>query len=318
MTQIDPPGSCGQQQTVTICTIIEDDKFTDELTLSEINDLVNGKAWLYYQSRPGESEDCNLRVNEYNDPISLTAMSKDDGISLFCDDIGARSPGITTYYLKNTTEYYDYGDICSSYGQLRKGTAYVYCGDYDLSYESAAGTYKVEVKATDADGAFTNPYPTNTFEYVGLTDYQIDFTEIDYGLVTKDEWDVDRDGNNIGDEIWGTDGEGKDRPTVRNVGNTRLYMLIAQDDMGLSQVLFKARVGNNADDWVEYGPSTTMTTLQETLELSTMKEMDFGILTSDFMQAGNSYIGGMTFDVEYVPFCSCPDSIHLEYACPSL
>ena len=313
-TQIDPPGACGEQKKVTVCSIFEDDSLNDTMTPSDIAKVLNGKVWLYYDSRPNQtkSDDYDLRVNAANDPIIMSALTKDDGINLFCNDIGKRNPGITTYY-----DGYDYNDVCGSYGQLRKGTSFVFCGDYNLSYESAAGDYEVQVKATDAFGANVyTPRNTDWFTYVPLVAYEVDYSAIDYGNVAMGAWDVDRDGNNIGDEIWGLDGAGLYRPTVRNVGNVELKMQVEQDDMGFDDVHYKARVGDNTSSWVNYEPYE-LATLNDTLPLSTMKEMDFGVLVNDFIQGGEAYGGNMTLDAIEDPFeYGQPSSIHLEYQCP--
>jgi len=316
-TQIDPPLACDEQKTVTICSIFEDDALTDTMTPDEIAEVLNGKAWLYYDNRPGESDDYNLRVNDADDPIALSALTKDDGIALFCDDIGLRNPGITTYY-----DGYDYADICSSYGQLEKGTAFVFCGDYNLSYESAAGDYEVQVKATDSFGA--NVYTdrnSDWFTYVPWVAYEVDFSSIDYGNVARGAWDLDPDGSNIGDEIWGINSESKYRPTVRNVGNVELKMQVEQDNMAsngidFDDIHYKARVGSQAPSWVEYEPYE-LATLDETLPLSTMLEMDFGIYVGDFIQGTEVYGGDMTLDAIEDPFeYGEPSSIHLDYTCP--
>jgi len=316
-TQIDPPGDCDEQKTVTICSIFEDDSLNDTMTPEDIAAVLNGKAWLYYDSRPDQTEDYDLRVNEADDPIALSALTKDDGIELFCGDedtegIGERNPGITTYY-----DGYDYEDVCGSYGQLRKGTAFVFCGDFDLSYESAAGEYEVQVKATDAFGANVyTPDDTDWFTYVPLVAYEVDFSALDYGNVAMNAWDIDPDGNNIGDEVWGIDEDDVYRPTVRNVGNVELKMQVEQDDMGFDNIHYKARVGSAVPSWKLYEPYE-LVTLEETVPLSTMLEMDFGILVDDFIQGGELYGGDMMLDAIEDPFDpGQPESIHLEWHCP--
>ena len=326
-TQMDAPADCGQQKEVTICAVLEDNSLTDLMTAAQANAVLNGKAWLYYDRRPGQINDnYDLPVNAESSPIALNALSKDDSISLFCGNIGAKVPGITTYYLRpgTTSSYYDYADICDSQtGQLYKGTARVYCGTFNLSYESAAGDYEVQVKATDAqaNNVYT-PRNTNWFTYVAWTAYEIDFDEVDYGSVARSEWDLDMDGNNIGDGTWGPSLiDGELRPTVRNLGNTELNMRVWQSNMSqnsnpLTNVKYKARVGSQTSSWKEYNKETWKT-LDEILPLSTKMEMDFGIYTDDWLQAGEKFSGTMKLDAVASPFANgTPTSIHLEYACP--
>jgi len=326
-TQMDAPGDCGQQKEVTVCAVLEDNSLTDLMTTAQANAVLNGKAWLYYDRRPGVSTDnYDLRVNAESDPILMGALSKDDSIGLFCNDIGARVPGITTYYLRpgTTDSYYDYVDICDSQtGQLYKGTARVYCGTFNLSYESAAGDYEVQVKATDAHGnnVYT-PDESNWFTYVALTAYEVDFDEVNYGSVTKGEWDFDMDGNNIGDGTWGVSLiDEKLRPTVRNLGNTELNMKVwqsnmSQNDNPLTNVKYKARVGSQTSSWKEYAKET-WEKLDEVLPLSTKMEMDFGIYTDDWLRAEEEFTGTMKLDATPFGFVDdTPTSIHLEYACP--
>lgn len=327
-TQMDAPADCDMQKEVTICAVLEDNSLTDLMTASQANNVLNGKAWLYYDRRPDVSTDnYDLRVNAESDPISMGALSKDDSIGLFCNDIGARIPGIVTYYERpdmTTPTLYDYADICDNQtGQLYKGTARVYCGTFNLSYESAAGDYEVQVKATDAQGnnVYT-PRNTNWFTYVAWTAYEIDFDDVDYGNVAKGEWDLDMDGNNIGDGTWGPSFiDQKLRPTVRNLGNTELNMKVWQSNMSqngnpLVNVKYKARVGSQTSSWKEYAKETWKK-LDEVLPLSTKMEMDFGIYTDDWLQAGEEFTGTMKLDAVVSPFANgTPTSIHLEYACP--
>jgi len=333
-TQMDAPADCGQQKEVTVCAVLEDNSLTDLLTAAQASAVLNGKAWLYYDRRPGQStDDYDLRVNAESSPIALSALSKNDSIALFCNGtgpgqaIGTRIPGIVTYYQRpgmTTPTLYDYADICDNQtGQLYKGTARVYCGTFNLSYESAAGDYEVQVKATDvqANNVYT-PRESNWFTYVPWTAYEVDFDEVDYGSVAMKEWDLDMDGNNIGDGDWGQNtNDGKLRPTVRNLGNTELNMKVWQSNMeqqgGASLVNVKySKSGKQTSSWRTYNKEA-WTTLNEVLPLSTKMEMDFGIYTDDWLQGTEEFTGTMKLDAVSSAFASgTPTSIHLEYDCP--
>ena len=121
-----------------------------------------------------------------------------------------------------------------------------------------------------------------------------------------------------GDLTWGNS-----IPSIRNLGNTRLWMKIAQDDMGLGQssgvynVQFDARVGNNAADWsAKYYPFKLKATtgdpssgqylrLEDILDLSETEEMDFSILVSKWPDTNTSYSGNLWLAADYAPFRIC-------------
>jgi hypothetical protein len=99
-------------------------------------------------------------------------------------------------------------------------------------------------------------------------------------------------------------------PTVRNTGNTRLYMGIEQDDMGLGttdgtyNVRYDARVGNTAEDWKNYYPEQKKW-LQDIVDLSEEEEMDFSILVTKFPNTDTTWTGNMTLDAKFAEFRKC-------------
>ena len=122
-----------------------------------------------------------------------------------------------------------------------------------------------------------------------------------------------------GDLTWGNN-----VPSIRNLGNTRLWMKIAQDDMGLGQssgvfnVKYDARVGNNLNDWSsKYSPfklkgtagsptSGQYVQLEDILDLSETEEMDFSILVAKWPNTNASYTGTMWLSAVSAPFRICP------------
>ena len=153
----------------------------------------------------------------------------------------------------------------------------------------------------------------NTFEYVEWTDFEIDFASVSYGEVL-----LNTHKRISGDKTFSLN-DGK--PTVRNLGNTRLKMKVAQDDMGLGQtsggwnVKYDARVGNDVSDWKNYWPfgyksenPGAYTTLMEILDLSETEEMDFSILVTKWPDIATSYTGNMWLSAAIAPYqtCTCP------------
>ena len=136
------------------------------------------------------------------------------------------------YHLPTFNAGYDYDEICAPDGELMKETAKVYCKHTFLKWEDPAGDYRVQVHAADKFGVDSVPL-NNTFYYRPLTAFETDFTSVAYGDVKLDTHKIIN-----GDLTFGT----SDKPTVRNVGNTRLQMTVWQDDMGLGKTI-------NGDEW---------------------------------------------------------------------
>src|SRR3989344_3226176 len=180
--------------------------------------LVNTTSTTQYFTDPDfdyGQNGCGLQVG---DEILLTKLTKEQGISLFCTKIKNNNSNLTTF---NTG--YNYEEICAPTGELEKETAYVYCGDRDISYEDPDGSYLVKVFAQDKAGV-SSTILENHFDYLPLTAFAVDFTGVSYGNVKLLTHKIIS-----GDLTFGT----ANLPTVRNLGNTRLQMNVWQDDMGL-------------------------------------------------------------------------------------
>ncbi len=234
---------------------------------------------------------------------TLLKLSKDDGYELFCNKIRNNN-----YNLPYLYPPYTYDEICSVDGELQKETAYVYCDSKILDYEDPAGDYKVQVTAQDKAGN-NSVVRENTYEYLPFTGFAKDFTAVSYGQVL-----LNTHKKISGDMNWST----ANYPSIRNVGNTRLWMKVAQDDMGLGQssgvwnVQYDARVGNNEADWTVYNPfgykgniTPVYTQLEDILDLSEMEEMDFSILIKKWPDANTGYSGNMWLSATMAPFRIC-------------
>jgi hypothetical protein len=321
--QFDAPGEYQGYKNYSICAIV-----TDEDSLYNA-DVAGVYADIYYPSDVAfhpESTTCpdvdnggTTNVPDYGssgcgaqrgDENELTKLSKDDGIALFCDTIRqGDDPSLPTFNVSyfaeklggTPTQAEMYSEICADDGELQKETAYVYCVDKSLYYEDPAGDYRVVIMAQDNSGL--SGILENSFEYTPLVAYAVDFTEINYGNVK-----LNTKQGVSGDKTFNT----SDRPTVRNLGNTRLYIGVIQDDMGLGttdgvyNVKYDARVGNNEADWKDYWPNTASPTyLQDILDLSEDEEMDFSILVTKFPTSEQSWTGTLTLSAKQANFREC-------------
>ncbi len=242
---------------------------------------------------------CGLPVEDEN---ALTKLSKTDGYNLFCNTIRTNNNDLPTFNTSPIT--YTYDEICNADGELMKETAYVYCVNKDLTWEDPAGDYLISVMAQDKAGL--SGTLDNHFTYLPTTSFEVDFSSVNYGNVKLNTK------QGISGNLVFSPGDG--RPTVRNTGNTRLYMGVIQNDMGLGttdsvyNVKYDGRVGNNEADWKNWWPNTTNPTwLQDILDLSQTEEMDFSILVTKFPTTNSSWTGTMTLSAKKAEFRQCYD-----------
>ncbi len=235
---------------------------------------------------------------------TLKKLSKTDGYLLFCEQVRENNVNLPKFYSP-----YTYDEICAPDGELMKQEAYVYCSDKELIWEDPAGSYKVDVVAQDNAGN-NSTKRTNNFEYLPSTGFEKDFTGVTYGQVMLGIYK-----RISGDLTWANG-----VPTIRNTGNTRLWMKIAQDDMGLGQssglwnVHYDARVGSYEADETNYDPfgfkpatpaSGAYTQLEDILDLSEKEEMDFSIIVDKWPDAQTSYSGTIWLKASPAPFRIC-------------
>ncbi|WP_298666367.1 hypothetical protein [uncultured Methanofollis sp.] len=215
------------------------------------------------------SWDVNHPINAWGDGsfkyqvMGEKVTDKAEAVALFQDAINA---GLVT-----VAEGYDANTILTEY--LEKGTAAVWVGTADLDYCQPAGDYTVEANAID----FNNNWAlslVNTFLYVPVAAYELDFDAVSYGNVNINthKWIAGNTVFNAGDG----------RPTIRNIGNTALQVTVMQDDMGLGSSLngwnveWDARLGNDDANSVVYKPNEEIT-LPNALPLCNTEELDFSI-----------------------------------------
>ena len=287
--QLMPSGVFQNNKHFAICGIA-----TDPNGVADINevyaDVFYPKDIYLGPNHEAHRQGCGALIRE----ISLTKLSKMDGINLVCDKIRTNNTNLPVW---NESGLYNYDEVCKMDGELWKETAYVYCGEMEISYEDPSGEYRTIVMAQDKAGL--DGTLQNYFEYLPLTAFETDFTNVSYGAVRLNTPKIIN-----GDLTWGGP-----LASVRNVGNTRLDMFVNQDDMDLGQtnnlwnVEYKARVGSDAD-WATYLPEATQR-LQMSLNLSELDEMDFSILIKKFPPESGPYTGTMCLSAEPVKHLEC-------------
>lgn len=306
--QFDAPGVWGANMNYTVCAIVRGPN-------DYIDNIRDVYAEIYYPTdRPMHTsgitcDDYNCVTGCYNDdPVeidnpsggcgahieqnNLHRLNQLDGYNLVCNELRVNNtnlPEWATGYDPNLGgSAGSWEELCGLEGELTKSWAAVYCSDKDITWEDPAGDYRVTVTAYDTEDNQSNVLE-NSFTYQEHLGFEIDFNSVDYGVVSISEHKMIA-GNKIFKE-----NDGSSLPTVRNTGNVRLNMKIAQDDMGLGMLEdgsdwrpeYDARVGDLYENLVSYDPfgakGTTptypcdYTTLDEILDLSEIEEMDLSI-----------------------------------------
>lgn len=285
-----PSGQFGVGKNIAVCAI-----GTDPDGAADIN-AVYADAFYPVGISTGPNHDsehlgCGRSMGEF----TLAKLSKADGYDLFCGRIKNSNNNLPVF-----SEGFDYNEICAEDGELMKETAEVYCSETTLSYEDPAGDYKILVLIQDKAGL--SDRLENQLEYLPLTAFDIDFQSIDYGKVRLNTHKI------ISGDLAFQEGDGK--PTIRNIGNTRLEMGVVQDDMGLGKtnigwnVLYDGRVGSDAQ-FINYYPEQ-QENLPDPLDLSETNEMDFSIEVSKFTSdLKENYNGEMTLMGSSAPDLVC-------------
>lgn len=294
-SQFDPTGVFGSAKRIAVCAVVTDPDGVADID-SVYADTFYPNDVALGPNHTADRQGCGQQMSEF----TLTKLSKTAGIELFCNKIKTSNNNLPVF---NTAPIqYDYDEICATDGELWKETAFVYCGERDLSYEDPSGSYRTLVLAQDKAGL--DGTLENFFTYRALTAFETDFSKVGYGAVKLNTHKIIN-----GDLTWNTMDTGP--ASVRNVGNTRLAMKVQQDDMGLGQtdgiynVKYDGRVGSDAA-FKNYIPLAT-TTLNDPLNLSELDEMDFSILISKFppTHVGDSYTGSMTLSAASAAHLTC-------------
>lgn len=287
-----PSGHYQVNKTIALCAVVTDP--------DGLSDIKNVYADVFYPdvdlgaSHVALEDQSGLGCGELMQEDSLSRLSKADGLALFCNSVRTLNNNLPTF-----NSGYNYNEICALDGELQKETAAVFCGQKDISYEDPSGIYPVWAVAQDQVGL--QGILSNTFTYLPVTAFETDFTTVAYGNVRLNTHKIIS-----GDLTWGPA-----KASVRNVGNTRLSMLVSQNDMGLGKtdgnwnVIYDARVGSGAS-FTNYYPTQTVE-LADSLDLSELDEMDFSVLISKFppTHQSDSYTGTMVLSAVPENHLSC-------------
>ncbi|MBT4277500.1 hypothetical protein HOD96_02010 [Candidatus Falkowbacteria bacterium] len=311
--QFTPPGVWDDEMHYTVCAIVTDPNGAADID-GVYADIYYPEGIAFHPESPEPWADVvgggTTSTPDYGDSgcgdfieeNTLIKLDKMEGWDLFCDHIKNGNNNLPTIYSP-----YDYDEICAETGELMKEEAYVYCDDKTLTWEDPAGDYRVELFALDQAGNFSyDDVPNiNHFEYLPMIGFEVDFDRVEYGQVMLNTHKIIS-----GDLTWDGVGNGDSPASVRNIGNTRLYMWVEQDDMGLGQtsgewnVEYDARIGNEELDWAIYDPEVN-TRLEDILDLSEMEEMDFSILITKFPAIDPEYYGDMVLSATQANFREC-------------
>jgi hypothetical protein len=226
--------------------------------------------------------------------------------------INAAKAANTAHLIKFQTGYLmDEITNSSGTGELDKGTADVWMGQWEIDYEQPAGEYTVKVYAIDKNSNISVVLE-NTFTYVGVSGVEVDFAKFNYGPVNLGVETL-----RPGDRTWANPapqdaGFGQaNGATVRNIGNTWAHVSVVQNDMGLGKdvngmwnVAYDIRMGNNDSNRRVYSPGETQIT-PNYLGLSTIEELDFSIKVIKGT-SGVNYAGTMTISSAIEAFAANP------------
>jgi hypothetical protein len=211
--------------------------------------------------------------------------------------------------------------------ELNQQTAWKYWGTYNFDNCQLAGTYGITINALNVQtlvGSFsvdtTGAAIQNWFQWSPLVSAEFDFSSVNYGPVTMG---VHK--QKPGDNTWNGISNGSSIATMRNTGNTYLFMTVKQDDMGLGatqingvttwNLNYDARLGDGDiapggtgnEGYIQYLPAavkvttgtnaaltaaTPASTLQ-ILNLCSLIKVDFSIQVNKDLTPGTQKTGTM-------------------------
>jgi hypothetical protein len=249
-TQIDPPKTLNGKITVEYWVVVTDFNGKGDVDRAYV-DVWHPDGTFKYQ----------IPLTEYD---TSTPQKRADAAALVQAAYNAGILVINT----NPGEPYVPFTLVEVKDELIENSAKLYHGTADLDYHQMCGSCKgpCDVPGTDKDypykvdayafdrGNVPSDYFTNYFEYICWAGIDMDFGSIDFGevMVSSHKW-IEGDSifnpgtSNIACEF----GTSCVPPTVRNIGNTPVYIDVTFDDMGFG---FSGPPENK--DWnVEYDAS---------------------------------------------------------------
>lgn len=288
--QFEPRGLYGASKEIGLCAAV----LAGNSPITKINTQI-----FYPQNAAFGPTDYLGRVGcgqVLNQSLVMEKLSPEAGFDLLCEKIQKNNANLPVFSGS------DFVSLCSADGLLIKQTAAVYCAPAKLANDDISGDYQTSIVAYGAGGQ--SQTSTGQFAYLARPVLQIDFDNLDYGKVRENTEAVI-----AGDEIWGA--ENLTRATARNAGNTRLKIVVWQDDMGVGQtngtynIRYRARLGEG-NPWQDYLPFETAT-LVNILDLSSDQPVDFSTIVAKFLNESDKkdYQGKMTINAVLAPHYQC-------------
>ncbi|MDO8669377.1 MAG: hypothetical protein Q7K65_03735 [Candidatus Buchananbacteria bacterium] len=288
-----PSGQYQVGKTIKVCAIVSDPDGANDIN-SVYGEVFYPPDIALGLNHEADRQGCGQLAG---DKFNLQKLSQNAGYELFCNTIKNSNNNLVTF--NSVLVPYTYEEICAQDGELKQETADVYCGEKTLSYEDPSGDYRALITTQDTSGLVG--ILENKFEYLTLTAFETDFANILYGSVRLNNTKIIN-----GDLVWGNS-----LASIRNIGNTRLFIKIKQDDMGLGQtdsvwnVSYGARLGDLVG-YKNYWPEIA-TILDNPLNLSETNKIDFSINIFKFpsIHEGSGYFGSVILSAEKAPHLTC-------------
>ncbi len=292
--QFMPSGQYQVDKTIEVCAVVSDpDGLAD---LASVNSQIYYPKDIYLgPNRQSSQPGCGQPKEEW---FAMVALEPGQGLDLFCQQLKSKNANLPSFKTG-----YDFATLCGPAGDLTKETSRVFCGQNRLAYQDPAGEYRVKTMALDQKnetGALEN-----SFKYLELVAFGIDFDNIDYGSMRLNSPKV----------LAGSDTflANDHAPTLRNIGNTRLEISIKQNDMGLGKsetgwnLTYQARVGQDAS-FTNYWPEA-WATLASSMNLGQTSPLDLAIEVLKFPEvvAGEHYAGKLSLNATAAPQLMCAE-----------
>ncbi|MCK5510886.1 hypothetical protein KAI65_05100 [Candidatus Parcubacteria bacterium] len=289
--QILPSGEYKLDRQYAICAIVGGDFGTAGSVLANVNypkDIAYDKSF---------KKGCGQEKSE----VELSAIPKKEALEIICRQTRENNNNLLVWHTNKEENYvYGYEKVCGTKGFLEQDTVSLFCAESSLAFDDPAGEYQVLLKVKDSQENLAEA--SNVLKYLELTTFENDFSNFQYLRVAENKFKITR-----GDSVWG----GLFRPTVRNIGNTRLQIKIQQDDFNLGKtngiwnLEYKARVGKNAE-WLNYFPEQ-IAYLKDPLDLGETTNIDLGILIKKYPENDNqsAFSGQMILSAEKISSLTC-------------
>ncbi len=292
--QFMPSGQYQVDKPIQVCAVVSD---PDGLA-----DISSVSAQIYYPkdiylgaNRASAQPGCGQPKEEW---FLMRELESSQGLNLFCEQLRNKNANLASFKTGN-----DFESLCGIAGDLTKETSRVFCGQNNLAYQDPAGEYRVKVVGLDQKKSVG--VLENSFKYLELVAFDIDFNNIDYGSMRLNSPKV-LSGN---DAFLANDG----RPTLRNIGNTRLNIEIKQNDMDLGQsekgwnLTYQARVGQDAS-FTSYWPEA-WANLASSMNLGQSSALDLAVEVLKFPEitAGEHYAGKLSLNATAAAQLMCAE-----------